>query len=202
MDTITIDNIIKHPFEEKNIEFKRSTAWRSQQFKAKITKSILGMANLRDGGWIVIGKEKRKDGTYEPVGMLQPDYDSYDSDLLKDFVKDYADPEVNFGMRKRDLENKKFVVIRIEEFEQIPIICKNSCGDTIHRGKMYTRTNKPATVEVPSQTEMREIIELAADKNLRKFFSRADRLGLIRLQEPQEKLTDRELFRKELEGLL
>jgi predicted HTH transcriptional regulator len=202
VSTIVLDDIIKHPFEEKNIEFKKSTAWNDLQFKAKITKSIMGMANLRDGGWIVIGKEKQSDGVFQTIGMNQTDFDSYDSDLMNDFIKDYAYPEVKFVLYKRYLDGKRFVIIKIEEFEQIPIICKKAYGDIVHRGKIYTRTGKPETVEVPSQTEMREIIELAADKELRKFIGRAAQLGLIPAQKTQEKQADRELFRKELEDLL
>ena len=37
--------------------------FKENEFKAKITKTILGMANIKDGGWIVIGKRKQEDET-------------------------------------------------------------------------------------------------------------------------------------------
>ena len=121
---IVID-VIMHPYEERNIEFKTSTPWNDKSFKAKIAKSILGMANIRDGGWIVIGKVRQPDDTHEAVGMTQTDYESYSSDLLKDFVKNYAAPHVEISLEKPEYAQKKFVVIRVEEFDDVPVIPLN-----------------------------------------------------------------------------
>lgn len=203
MSTSIIDEIINHPYEERHIEFKKSTLWQEDEFKAKITKTALGMANMRDGGWIVIGKEERSDGTFEKVGMIQSDYDSYDSDDVKDFVKEYADPYVSLSIQKHVYDQKKFVVIRIQEFDNTPIICKRDWGGILHRGKMYTRSRgKPETVEVPSQTEMREIIDMAVDKEYRKFFERLSNVGLLRLVTVPSEPRDEELFDEQHEGIL
>jgi len=203
LSTSIIDEIINHPYEERHIEFKKSTLWQEDEFKAKITKTALGMANMRDGGWIVIGKEERSDGTFEKVGMIQSDYDSYDSDDVKDFVKEYADPYVSLSIQKHVYDQKKFVVIRIQEFDNTPIICKRDWGGILHRGKMYTRSRgKPETVEVPSQTEMREIIDMAVDKEYRKFFERLSNVGLLRLVTVPSEPRDEELFDEQHEGIL
>ena len=100
------------------------------------------------------------------------------------------------------------MVIRIHEFDHIPVICKRDWGSTLHRGKIYTRSMvKLETIEVSSHIEMREIIEMAVDKENRKFFARLYNLGLLHLvalhlvaapSQPQ----DKELFDKQLEGLL
>lgn len=161
------------------------------------------MANIRDGGWIVIGKEERSDGTFEKVGVTQTDYESYNSDDVKDFVEEYADPYVNLSIQKKIYDQKKFVVIRIQEFDNTPIICKRDWGEVLHRGKMYTRSRgKPETVEVPSETEMREIIDMAVDKENRKFFERLSNIGLLRLVTVPSEPRDKELFDKQLEGML
>ena len=39
--------------EERNLEYKRSLNWDDKDMRAKLTKSVLGMANIRDGGAIV-----------------------------------------------------------------------------------------------------------------------------------------------------
>jgi predicted HTH transcriptional regulator len=182
-----IEEIIKHPREERNIEFKESVAWEDIHFKAKITKSILGMANLRDGGWIIIGKRRNNDGSYESKGMIPDHFATYDSDLMQDFVRDYADPPIEIVLHKIEVESKQFIAIRVEEFERIPILCKRSCAEVIHRGKMYTRSkSKPETIEVPSEIEMREIIELATDKNITSFRVRAARLGMLTIEQVME----------------
>jgi len=201
LSTSILIDLINYPNEERHLEFKRSTPWRENRFKATITKSILGVANIRDGGWIVIGKEEQPDGTFDAVGMSEPDFDSYDSDSVKDFVKDYADPYVNLSVHKVPHAQKKFLVIRIEEFDTIPVICKRDWGNILHRGKMYTRSRgKAETIEVPGQTEMREIINMAVEKELRRFHERLSRVGLQPLipSEPE----DKELFDKQREDLL
>lgn len=198
-----ITDVITHPFEERHIEFKSSTPWKEKEFKAKITKSILAMANLKDGGWIVVGNEEQSDGTYKAVGMSQSDYDSYDSDSVKDFAKDYADPYVNISVLKLEHDNKKFVLIRIEEFDVSPVICKRAYGDIMHRGKIYSRsTGKPETIEVPSETEMREIINMAVDKKMRQHIKWLTDLGLIPLVAEESEPEDTEKFDKQLEGII
>jgi len=176
-------------------------SWEINEFKATITKSILGMANIRDGGWIVIGKEEQADGTFKATGMNQSDFDSFDSDAVKDFVKEYADPYVNFSVHKINHAQKKFVLIRVEEFDTIPVICKRDWGDILHRGKIYTRSRgKPETIEVPSQTEMREIINMAVEKEIRRFYERLSHVGLS--PSIPTKPSDNELFDNQIEDLL
>jgi len=177
--------------------------WKEDRFKAEITKTVLGMTNIRDGGWIVIGKEQRSDGTFENVGMSQSDYALYDSDNIKDFVKEYADPYVVLSVQKPVHDQKRFVVIRVQEFDETPIICKRGWGNILHRGKIYTRSRgKPETIEVPSHTEMQEIIDMAVDKGSKKFVARLFRLGLLPLVTVPSEPQDADLFNKQLTGLL
>lgn len=56
--------------EERNLEYKQSTLW-SREFGARLTKSILAMSNIRDGGHIIIGMKRHPDDTYIPEGMQQ-----------------------------------------------------------------------------------------------------------------------------------
>jgi hypothetical protein len=45
---------------------------------------------------------------------------------------------------------------------------------------LYVRgRGKPETIEVPTQTEMRELLELAVDKGVQAFLARAGRVGLL-----------------------
>lgn len=186
--------------EGRGIEFKKSMPWSSAEFKAKITKSILGMSNLQDGGVIIIGVEEKNLGEFLDEGMTDSDYSSYDQDTLDSHVSNYADPFVEFSLRKieRPDDGKKFVAILVKEFEEIPVICKKDgpIGSNLTNGKMYCRSRrKNETVEAPSQTEMREIIELAADKKLKKY------LKMIPPLTEQEKITDSERFENQLEDL-
>jgi len=74
--------LIQFPREERNLEFKRSMDWADPATKAKLTKSVLAMANLRDGGHIVLGVERQPDDTYVPVGMQTEHCDCFVQDQL------------------------------------------------------------------------------------------------------------------------
>ena len=196
-----MEDLIKYPNEERHLEFKRSVAWNGD-ITAKITKSIMALANLRDGGWIVIGKEEQSDRSFKAVGMTQDDYDSFDPDCLKAFVYERAEPPVNFEVFKEEYDNKKFVLIRVKEFDEIPIICKKSYKDVIHAGKVYVRSkSKPESIPVPSDAEMREIIEIAVDKGITSFVKRLNRTGVWAPNEQIQRTDDEEEFKKQLADL-
>jgi hypothetical protein len=71
MKTEQFIELIQDGREKRNLEFKQSSPWGSREFKDKITKSVLGLSNIRDGGDIVIGMERSGDDTYEPMGSPQ-----------------------------------------------------------------------------------------------------------------------------------
>jgi hypothetical protein len=184
--------------EGRNLEYKKSMPWDSAEFKAKITKSVLAMANLRDGGVIVIGMNENPPGHFTDEGMKDEDYDTYTEDILSEHFSKYADPFVEISIRKieREDDGKKFVFILVKEFEEIPVICKKDgpTGSGLFKGRMYCRSRrKYETVEVPSQTEMREIIELATEKMLRKY------LRAMPIEEIKRQPADSQLFEKQLE---
>jgi hypothetical protein len=84
-------------------------------------------------------------------------------------------------------------------FDEIPVVCRRN-GVGLRQGAVYTRSYRmPETCEVPSQTEMREIIEMATDKGVRRFLERSRRAGLLTggTAEP----TDTDKFDEELEEL-
>ncbi|MEK7397233.1 MAG: hypothetical protein AAB116_09905, partial [Candidatus Poribacteria bacterium] len=64
-------------------------------------------------------------------------------------------------------------------------------------GAMYVRPRgKIETSEVRTQIEMREIVEMATDKNLRSFIERMGRAGILELIKPE--LTDDQKYDNEL----
>ncbi len=166
--------------EQRNIEYKQSTSWSDKEFRAKIIKSVLAMSNIRDGGDIIIGMEKQADDTYISRGMEQDHLDSYTSDHIGRAVAEYADPYARFDlMKEEDNSGKKYVWIRVYEFEETPVICRKPYGAILSGGKLYTRTRRvPESAEVPSSAEMREIIAMAADKELKAFLRRSNAAGI------------------------
>jgi len=165
--------------EGRNLEFKRSTPWASNEFKSKIVKSILAFSNVRDGGAIVIGVERQEDQSYKFVGITTEDLATYVEDEIASVVAEYADPFVKFSMETAIVDEKTFLVIRVSQFDEIPVICKRDGQSNLRRGAIYTRTFRiPESAEVPSQTELREILEMAVDNGIRRYYERQSRIGV------------------------
>lgn len=170
-----IEGLIKYPNEERWIEFKHSTPWTNRRFRTRIVKTIIGMSNIRNGGWIIIGKED--DGT--PTGMPQDHYDTYSQDNVRTVVDNYADPQARIDVISRQINGLNFVIIRIHEFDEMPVICKRQYRNILRQGALYTRsTGRPETIEVPSQTEMREIINMAKVKAVRLWVEEMSEIGI------------------------
>lgn len=165
--------------EGRNLEFKRSTAWDSSEFKAKIVKSILAFSNVRDGGAIVIGVERQPDQSYKFTGITPEHLATYSEDHMASIVAEYADPCAKFIADKADVYGNTFLVILVDEFDEIPVICKRDGASGLRKGAFYTRTYRiPESAEVPSQTELREILDMAIEKGVRKYLERQARIGV------------------------
>ena len=50
--------IVYHGGEDRNLEYKQSISWQVLVTKAKIAKSVMSMANLADGGFIVVSVKR------------------------------------------------------------------------------------------------------------------------------------------------
>ncbi|MCJ7634364.1 ATP-binding protein [Candidatus Bathyarchaeota archaeon] len=193
---------IKYPNEERHLEFKRSVCW-DGDIRAKIAKSIMALANLRDGGWIVIGKEEQPDRSFRLTGMTQGDYDSFDPDNVKAYMYGQAQPPVIFEVLKKEYDNKKFVLFKVMEFDDVPIVCKRDFGHILHAGSIYVRSKgKPESISVPSDAEMREIIEIAVDKGVSKFVHRLQRTGIWAPKEQTIMGDDEEEYTKQRANLV
>lgn len=166
--------------QRRNVELKRSISWDSDRNRAKIVKTILAMSNIRDGGYLVLGFSQQAD-SFEPVGVRDDHLSSFKYDNVKSHVALFADPFATFFMKiiEDKVEDKKFIVFSIDEFEEIPIICKRNGLENLREGDIYTRSRRmPSSVRVPTQSEMREIIDMAIEKGVRKFLEQSQRVGM------------------------
>lgn len=195
----SVRSLICNGREERHLEFKRSMNWSSPATKSKIVKSALAMANLRDGGTIILGVDRNPDDSYAAIGMTQEDQDSFRQDDVSVEVNNYADPFIEVAISKQELDNKRFVVITVSEFSELPIVCKRDGADRIRKGAICIRPRqKFETAEIPSQVEMRELLDLATEKKIRAFQAQLQRLG-TQLAPPND--YDSQAFNDQLGGL-
>ena len=151
--------------ETQRIDFKESCPWEVKSF----AKDILALSNVRGGGYIILGIKQVK-GNFEREGVSQEHLDSYEVDKMKDQVCDFADPGVDFELQSfEDKDKKKFLVIIVKEFQDTPIICRKDSSDT-KKGAIYYRNTdrRPESAPVSNSYDMRDIIELAVVKMMKK----------------------------------
>lgn len=176
-----IRTLVLAPLELRSVEYKGAMLWAERETKLKVAKAALGFSNLPDGGHLVFGVAER-DGTLVPEGLTDDQWHSFSSDEVSAFVNEYADPPVALEVYGGEVDGLKFVVIRVLPFLEIPTICKkdadgNGNVKVLRRGAIYTRSLRmPETVEVPSQNEMREILERSVDIGVRRLRSRFPQL--------------------------
>ena len=121
----------------------------------QVVKAVLGMANRRDGGRVIIGVED-SGGVLNPVGLRDADLDTWRYDVVADRIAVYADPNVTFDLEVREYNGGRYVVLQVEEFADVPVLCKRSYEDVLRGGACYVRTRrKPETTEIPAQADMR-----------------------------------------------
>ena len=186
--------MILHGKEERNLEYKSSLNWGDARFK--IAKAALGMANIPDGGALVLGV--LPDGSAK--GMPVEDFSSFDQDSVQEFVNQYADPYVELSVTGGHLEGYgDFVLIQVQQFGELPVVCKKSGPENLRRGAIYTRSRrKHETAEVRSQTELREILVRAVDSQIRQLRAR----GLLPIATPYDVTPEhRARFEAEITGL-
>ena len=161
--------------EAYGVEFKGPGRRTDKAFLAKVIRAVLGMANRRDGGAVIIGVE---DETLEPGGLEEDQADTWTHDALATNVNEYASPSVSFDFERKLYLGHTLVIIEVHEFAEIPILCSKPYNPTnvkgadpiLRRGACYVRSrHKPETSEIPSAEEMRELLELAIDKGVRRF---------------------------------
>ena len=163
--------------ESSGVEFKGPGLLSDSRLVAQTVKAVLGMANRRGGGAVIIGVRETAN-SFVPVGLTDDELRSWNFDATADQIARYADPAVAFQLEIMHYGEKRYVVIEVFEFSDIPVLCKRYYNNILREGACYVRTSrKPETSELPTQTEMRQLLDLAIDKGILQLVDRAERLG-------------------------
>lgn len=202
-----LETLLNRGYETNGVEFKGAGKRTDFGFLAKVIPAIIDMANRRDGGVVVIGVDFR---ALDPVGLESDQLDTWGYDNVSTSVNQYANPSVSFELGTNLLTGKKLVVMEADEFANIPILCARDAHPPnvkstliLRREACYVRSrHKPETSEIPSEEEMRDLLELAIDKGVKKFAARAENTGMFpRRQTPHPLPSDEDLFKKQMEDL-
>lgn len=170
MKTEDVEALLTGAEETDALEFKGAIAWDKKLY----VKDILAMANVIDGGRIVVGVE---DGTFVRQGLTSEQLASYKIDEMRDGIAPFADPRVVFRMEAvEDAAGLHFVVIDVRPFEDVPVICRRD-GYDVKAGVVYfrSRTRRPESAAVANSSDMRDLVERAAVLSAR----RLRRIGFV-----------------------
>lgn len=181
--------------ESQSIELKESCAW--DNLKYKITKTTMAMANLRDGGIIIIGVAERN-GNFVLEGIRVEHLETFDPDNINDFINKYASPPLGVNLVRVEHNGKEYLAIEAQMFKQSPIICKKTYEgkEKLKEGAIYIRPlGKAQTTQANKAEDIAQLLKLAAELRAAEMIGTCERIGMA----PAE--SDPDKFEEELGGL-
>jgi hypothetical protein len=188
--------------ESANIDAKGPMGWDGGEESARLTKDILALANSRDGGVIVIGKDEPDDGKFVLTGLTEPEAGSFEATKVATWVNNHCSPPVNLVCHRQEHQGRLFVVVAVTEFHDVPVICTKDytvAGKPqkylLRKGAVYVRTANAESAPLSTVEEMRGLIGLATAK-------RADQMlamfqAMLKGRPLLEAKPDEDLFRAE-----
>jgi hypothetical protein len=159
------------------------------------------MGNIRDGGHVVIGID---DGN--PAALLpglntaqRTSWLAYDDIGRK--LAEFADPPLRFDVAEIELSSgAKVVCLQVFEFDDVPHVCRRGFEGVLREGAVYVRPRRiPETVEIATAIDMRDLLDLATEKALRRYIETARRAGAL-LSTAAGEPDDVERYERELGG--
>jgi hypothetical protein len=171
--------------EQPWLDFKESQPW--PELRWRLLKTIMGMANLRDGGLVVIGVSER-DNTWELTGIQQAHLDTFDYDDIVDQLSKYASPQISLDIVVHDHDDKnRYLAFHVHQFNDSPVVCRNNSPDDVKpkdrlaAGEIYVRpaTGKPQTVKVTDAARLHDLLEMAAEFRARRMLEVGKRVGMV-----------------------
>lgn len=181
MNTEEFELYLQGQAESPTLDFKAAMLWNA----SSLAKDILAFSNVQDGGRIIIGIE---DGTFVRQGITEAQRHSYNIDLMRDQMASFADPHVDFSVEfPVDKDGKQYACIRVEPFDEIPVICRKDSADT-RAGTIYyrNRNRRVESASVSNSYDMREIVEVATVRMMQKKLRAGFSVGSNTVQQRSE----------------
>ncbi len=176
VNTHSSDELIRYieaAGESANIDAKGPMEWDGGEASAGLTKDILALANSRDGGVIVLGKEEPQPGKFALTGLSHPQAYSFETTKVATWINNHCSPPVNLVCYQQEHQSRTFIVIAVSEFHDVPVVCTKPFELSVpgkpsklllRKGAVYVRTANAESAPLSSVEEMRQLIGLATTK--------------------------------------
>lgn len=171
--------------EQPWLDFKESQPWLVLRWR--LLKTIMAMANLRDGGLVLVGIAEREN-TWELTG-IEPDHlATFDYDDIVDQLGKYASPQVNVDIVVHNHDDGNcYLAFHVHQFNESPVVCRSNSPndvkpkDRLAAGEIYVRptTGIPRTEKVTDAARLHDLLELAAEYRARRMLEVGKRIGLV-----------------------
>ncbi|MGA2332603.1 MAG: ATP-binding protein [Syntrophales bacterium] len=186
MTTKELEELLEGGIETPRIEYKGRCDWSVNLF----AKGILAMANVEDGGRIIIGMEEKKGVGYERVGITKKEKSTFIYDNMRDQFASFASPHVKFSVDFAcDKKGLEFAIITVDEFREVPVICIKASNAAGTKAPVIYYRNTDKKVEsgpISNYHDLRDLLERSALK----IRSRWKRLGVSAPDSVQKALDD------------
>ncbi|HEY1530249.1 MAG TPA: RNA-binding domain-containing protein [Galbitalea sp.] len=166
--------------ELRSVEYKAAGMRSDKTFLAKVARAALALTNQRGGGHIIIGlAEEQSEDEYTGLDDQQL-HEWLEYDDVSAQINAYADPPLELQVAQRQLPNgRQIIVIEVAEFGDVPVLCKKDFPGVLQANQLYTRSlAKPESSPTHTQNEVREVLALGVEKQLRQFVETTRRAGI------------------------
>ncbi len=169
--------------ETRRIEVKPPFNWSSEKEediyqRERFIRGVIALSNNPGGGRLFVGIEEKISGDFDYCGLTEEQYKSFPSseEITKCFDS-FVTEKVFFIVKhhrskETEINEKHFLIFEIEEFDEIPNLCRKSgkIKRILTKGSLYCRTIKsPYSSNVVDRREFSEMIEISVGKKITKI---------------------------------
>ena len=162
-DAQMFKELIYRGVESDVLDYKAPVNWNklAKSQKAKFVRHALAFANTR-GGAIVIGVREDLNGhpsLYE--GLDDEQCHSFDPSAVGSYINSHVDPAIALTVERPLVDGKRYAILMIKPFADIPHVSLHSIEDEVQSGVFYIRTASASSRPASRAGEMHDLIRRA-----------------------------------------